>query len=325
MNRSRAVRAVLSSLVLSALLAGCAGSSRVQSAQKPPPPAAAPPIREQSVSIREPASPYREVAHGDTLYSIAWETGRDYRELAAWNQIAPPYVIRPGQRLRVAPPPVTEQPAARKPLTPAAPKSAKGSAPAAKPKTARTDRPAKVGTKAVAPAAKKDASRADKGAKPAAAPAVAAGGVPTPTTGNKTRETNAARARAKTTAGGVRTAGWSWPAAGEVLNRYSESESKGLDIAGPRGGPVLAAAAGRVVYQGSGLRGYGQLIIIKHSDEFLSAYAHNDRIHVKEGDAVTRGQKIADMGSTGTDRIKLHFEIRRQGVPVDPMKYLPKR
>ena len=110
-----------------------------------------------------------------------------------------------------------------------------------------------------------------------------------------------------------------------MLNRYSESDSKGLDIAGARGTTVHAAAGGRVVYQGSGLRGYGQLIIIKHSDEFLSAYAHNDRVYVKEGDAVKRGQKIADMGSTGADRIKLHFEIRRQGVPVDPMRYLPKR
>jgi len=109
------------------------------------------------------------------------------------------------------------------------------------------------------------------------------------------------------------------------VNRYSESDLKGLDITGSRGEPVRAAADGRVVYQGSGLRGYGQLIIIKHNDEFLSAYAHNDRIHVKEGEAVKRGQKIADMGSTGTDRVKLHFEIRRHGAPVDPMKYLPRR
>ena len=118
---------------------------------------------------------------------------------------------------------------------------------------------------------------------------------------------------------------WAWPADGRVLSRYSEGDAKGLDISGIRGEPVRAAASGRVVYQGSGLRGYGQLIIIKHNDEFLSAYAHNDRIYVKEGDAVKRGQKIADMGSSGSDRVKLHFEIRRQGVPIDPLKYLPKR
>jgi lipoprotein NlpD len=118
---------------------------------------------------------------------------------------------------------------------------------------------------------------------------------------------------------------WIWPADGSVQNRYSESDTKGLDISGTRGAAVRAAASGRVVYQGSGLRGYGQLIIIKHNDEFLSAYAHNDRIYVKEGDVVKRGQKIADMGSTGTDRVKLHFEIRRQGVPIDPLRYLPKR
>lgn len=118
---------------------------------------------------------------------------------------------------------------------------------------------------------------------------------------------------------------WAWPAVGRVLSRYSEGDSKGLDIIGTRGQPVHAAASGRVVYQGSGLRGYGQLIIIKHNDEFLSAYAHNDRIYVKEGDVVKRGQKIADMGSSGSDRVKLHFEIRRQGIPIDPLKYLPKR
>ncbi len=136
-----------------------------------------------------------------------------------------------------------------------------------------------------------------------------------------------ARALCQLTASSKTPAGsWAWPADGQLLKRYSDSGSgKGLDIGGKRGQPIRATAGGRIVYQGSGLRGYGQLIIIKHSDEFLSAYAHNDKIYVKEGDVVKRGQKIADMGKTGTDRVKLHFEIRRQGVPTDPLKYLPKR
>jgi lipoprotein NlpD len=119
---------------------------------------------------------------------------------------------------------------------------------------------------------------------------------------------------------------WTWPASGTLLRGFDEnSASKGLDIGGSRGRPVQAAAAGRVVYRGSGLRGYGQLIIIKHNEEFLSAYAHNDRIYIKEGDTVKRGQNIAAMGDTGSDEVMLHFEIRRNGKPVDPLKYLPKR
>lgn len=101
--------------------------------------------------------------------------------------------------------------------------------------------------------------------------------------------------------------------------------NKGIDLSGKLGEPVLAAASGRVVYAGSGLSGYGKLLIIKHNETFLSAYAHNDEISVKEGDLVKGGQRIADMGSSGTDRVKLHFEIRSEGSPVDPLKYLPKR
>jgi lipoprotein NlpD len=260
-------------------------------------------VSEQSLPLRQPESPIRTVVHGDTLYSIAWETGRDYRELAKWNRIQPPYTINPGQELRVIPP------VAEKVTTVPAP---------AKPSAKKTD------TKP---------SNSSKPGKLAAGPAPVSPG-PKPAVVNSDRSKTKSDARTKTKAEPVKpqdsgktgSGSWAWPADGQILKRYSESDSgKGLDIGGTRGQSVRATAGGRVVYQGSGLRGYGQLIIIKHSDEFLSAYAHNDRIYVKEGDVVKRGQKIADMGSTGTDRVKLHFEIRRQGVPTDPLKYLPKR
>ena len=265
-----------------------------------------PSVSEQSLPLRQPESPNRTVVHGDTLYSIAWETGRDYRELAKWNRIPPPYTIKPGQELRVMPP-VAEKAAA-------APLPAK---PTAKSKvTNKTDSKlsnasSKTGKVAAAPVSRPVAMNAEKGK---------------PKSGSRAKTRTEPVKSQDSGKAGIVAGSWAWPTDGQLLKRYSDSDSgKGLDISGTRGQLVRAAAGGRVVYQGSGLRGYGQLIIIKHSDEFLSAYAHNDRIYVKEGDVVKRGQKIADMGSTGTDRVKLHFEIRRQGVPTDPLKYLPKR
>ena len=118
---------------------------------------------------------------------------------------------------------------------------------------------------------------------------------------------------------------WIWPASGKTVGAFSEGGSKGLDIAGKAGDPVIAAADGKVVYSGTGLRGYGKLVILKHNNSYLSAYAHNQAIAVKEGHAVTKGQKIAEMGNSDADQVKLHFEVRRQGKPVDPLKYLPRR
>ncbi len=115
----------------------------------------------------------------------------------------------------------------------------------------------------------------------------------------------------------------SWPAKGNVIGRFDDSKNKGLNIGGNAGDPVYAAGAGKVVYSGAGLRGYGNLVIIKHDATFLTAYAHNRTLLVKEGDSVTRGQKIAEMGNSDADRVMLHFEVRRDGKPVDPMKYLP--
>ena len=115
-----------------------------------------------------------------------------------------------------------------------------------------------------------------------------------------------------------------WPASGTVIGTFNETTNKGVDIAGKAGDPVVAAAAGKVIYVGE-VRGYGQLIIIQHSKDYLTAYGHNQKLLVKDDQNVKKGQNIAEMGSTDTDRVKLHFELRRQGKPIDPLRYLPKR
>jgi len=242
------------------------------------------PVSDHSVSLRRPSSEYREVVAGDTLYSIAWESGRDYRDLAAWNNISPPYVIVPGQRIDLYPPGGR---AAEHQLLPAAPSSP---APAPPPRAVVAEKPPNHNKTPV-----------EKSVAPPAASRPAS-------------------------TGGAKQLSWTWPTQGKLLEGFSATgPNKGIDISGRRGQPVVAAASGQVVYQGGGLRGYGQLIIIKHNADFLSAYAHCDKIYVKEGNVIKRGQKIADMGSSGTDQVKLHFEIRYHGAPVDPRDYLPRK
>jgi lipoprotein NlpD len=169
--------------------------------------------------------------------------------------------------------------------------------------------PSKVESKpltgASAPVAATPAASAPVAAAPAPAPAPA----PQPASGSQSDEP----------------VNWAWPASGQVVQGFDEAKNKGIDIAGKLGDPVLAAGDGRVVYAGSGLRGYGNLVIIKHNNVYLSAYAHNNALLVKEGDTVKRGQRIAEMGQSDAERVKLHFEIRRQGKPVDPSKWLPSR
>lgn len=243
------------------------------------------PVSDHSTSLRRPASEYREVVAGDTLYSIAWESGRDYRDLAAWNNISPPYVIVPGQRIDLYPPGGR---AAEHQLLPASPSASPSfSSP---PRAVATEKPPSRGKVTV-----------EKSVAPPAASRPAS-------------------------VGGAKQLSWTWPSQGKILEGFSATgPNKGIDISGRRGQPVVAAAGGQVVYQGGGLRGYGQLIIIKHNADFLSAYAHCDKIYVKEGNVIKRGQKIADMGSSGTDQVKLHFEIRYHGAPVDPRDYLPRK
>jgi len=246
-----------------------------------------------------PHTRYYVVRPGDTLYSIAWEAGRDYHQVAAWNDLAPPYLIRPGQRLQLFPP-----------QTPAA-----GPISGEEYVVAKGDTLSSIAARAgvhYRELARWNDLRSPYVIHPGQRLRLSP---PAPA--------RAARAPAAEAGGPV---SWRWPAKGTLIARFApEDGSKGIAIAGDEGQPIYAAADGRVVYQGSGLRGYGQLIIIKHNADFLSAYAHCAETFVQEGNAIRAGQRIAAMGSTGTNRVKLYFEIRRRGTPVDPLIHLPKK
>ena len=237
------------------------------------------------------------VQKGDTLYSIAFNYGFDYHDLAEMNGIKDPSVISIGQEIRLFP----NRAGSAAPVAPAPVKPINNLV---------KDQPRVVeypySAVAMAQIDKVQEQSAPASTVVAKAPQAASAGndsddvvdVPVP--------------------------GWSLPATGKLIGQFSESDNrKGIDIAGKLGQPVMASAAGKVVYSGNGLRGYGKLIIIKHNNTYLSAYAHNEKILVKEGQNVSRGQKIALMGKTDASQVELHFEVRRFGKPVDPAKYLP--
>ncbi|NMG46889.1 peptidoglycan DD-metalloendopeptidase family protein [Azoarcus communis] len=293
--------------VLLVLTAGCAGKVTAPVRDAGSMPQAAPTAERKGVHV---------VQTGDTLNALARQYGVSVADLVAWNGLSNPNQIHVGQSLRVAPEgggevaqaiPIVSEPAVTVPIPPMS-----------------TEVPT----------------------------ATATAGVPIKQTplGGKQPYSDEAWARLQKPAEGVvetkpatpsvadapRLPGpdgeWLWPVKGKVLLGFDEPvggdaklRNKGIDIAGTPGTPVLASAGGKVVYAGSGLRGLGKLVIIKHDDNYLTAYAHNQQLLVKEADAVTKGQQIAELGSTDADRPKLHFEIRKQGQPVDPMKYLPAR
>ena len=287
---------------LLALLAGCA-EPRVVAVRRMSGP---PPVR----GIEPAHGRYRVVA-GDTLYSIAFRHGLDYRALAWINGIAPPFTIYPGEEIRLSgkpakpaagawtPAPRARPPAARPALSagPAGPVSAAAVAP----------------TPAVAASAPTGTTSASSAAMPVAASAPVAAVTPVQSPPAPSRLVD-----------GI---AWRWPTDGAILDRYQANDPgrQGIDLGGRSGQPVYAAADGVVVYSGNGLIGYGELIIIKHSDRYLSAYGHNRVRLVKEGERVRAGQEIAEMGSSGAPRVELHFEIRRDGKPVDPLDFLPPR
>jgi len=232
---------------------------------------------------------YYTVKPGDTLIRIGLESGQSWKDIARWNNLENANLIEVGQVLRVVPP------------------VAATTATAVASDTGVVTRP--VASVTVAPAS------AASTPKPAAsAPVAAPAPVPTPAT-----------PAPAVAASGADDIGFIWPSSGSLIAGFDEARNKGFDIGGKAGDPVLAAADGRVVYAGAGLRGYGNLVILKHNNTYLTAYAHNQTLLVKEDQNVRRGQKIAEMGSTDADRVKLHFEIRRQGKPVDPARYLPSR
>ena len=223
--------------------------------------------------------PYR-VVRGDTLYSIAFRLGIDFRELAKLNNIEPPYLIKVNQILHTR----TDKPKSSPKRNTKVQSATKTVTKPSKPKNKVTKTTAV--TKTSQPIDKANVAGAGKAQS---------------------------------------TARWHWPSSGSVVRSFSANLHKGIDIAGRRGEPVTAVAGGKVVYAGTGVTGYGALLIIKHNETYLSAYGHNERLLVKEGSDVKAGQRIATMGSSGTDSVKLHFEMRRRGQPIDPLTLLPKR
>jgi lipoprotein NlpD len=241
------------------------------------------------------------VQKGDTLYSIAFNYGFDYHELAELNGIKDPSVISIGQEIHLFP---------GRSMTAGHP----GGAAVGKPAEPIVKDQPKLVKYPYSEAAMAQIEKVKEPGKPDAASIATAADNAKPDD-----ETNDVPDESEEAA-----IEWGMPTKGKLIGQFSESANrKGIDIAGKLGQPILASAAGKVVYSGSGLRGYGKLIIIKHNKTYLSAYAHNDRIIVKEGQSVTRGQKIAEMGNTDSNRVELHFEVRRLGKPVDPAKYLP--
>ena len=235
------------------------------------------------------AAGFHTVRPGDTLLGIARQYGVTLPDLVAWNNVTDPNQIHVGQTIRVSPEGAAS-------VAIAAPGSAGAVATPVPP----------TGTESGGvPLVREPIG----GRAPIAEPAVPEQPAPV------------VSAPAPAAASGQ----WQWPTTGTLVAGFNEASNKGLDIGGSVGDPVYAAAAGKVVYAGSGLRGYGKLIVIKHNQEYNSVYAHNDKLLVKEDDQVVQGQKIAELGSSEADRPKLHFEIRKQGKAVDPMGYLPAR
>jgi lipoprotein NlpD len=282
-------------VLVAAMLSGCASKARTPApvedrssgaVTQPQPPAAAIEPAKGLPGVENANKPgYYTVRPGDTLIRIALESGQNWRDVARWNNIDNPNLIEVGQVLRVT-----------------SPSSGSGVEVAVARPVAPGSAVPPSGTPTVAASAPRTStSTAPVASLPPVTPA------PPPS--------------------GEEELPWAWPtAAGStVVAGFDEQRNKGLDIAGKPGDPVLASADGRVVYAGAGLRGYGNLIILKHNNTYLSAYAHNQSLLVKEDQPVRKGQKIAEMGSSDADRVKLHFEIRRQGKPVDPARYLPAR
>ena len=241
------------------------------------------------------------------MYGIAFHTGVDFRDLASWNRIAKPYTIWPGQLLRLSPP--GQGMASSRATMPAPPPRP------STPRAAVVPAPGNVAP-VFEPSTTSTASSQSSAEVPVA-------GAPVTQPAPPVMPAPAAPRGASRSAGGV---AWRWPAEGSLIKRFRSGDAiPGIELAGKSGDAVRAAADGVVVYSGNGLVGYGELVIVKHNDSFLSAYGHNRTRLVKEGQRVVAGQQIAEMGSTGASREELQFQIRRDGNPVDPLDYLPPR
>lgn len=294
-------RLTLLCLIL-AVLVGCSLQSHA-----PAPVETAGSKKKSALSRGSLTSDSYRVKKGDTLYSIAWAAGTDYLELAKINQLNKPYTIYPGQILSLSGrASVTKSTSATKGVN----NQSRGSVASGKLDKKQFDSPVIATAGAGASASKKTLDQQNKA------------------------DYSVTSSQQKSNQDATQTDGlpdqvarWMWPATGRLVGSFSAREqgSKGIKIAGRRGDPIRSAAEGRVVYAGNALRGYGNLVIIKHSEDFLSAYAHLDKILVTEKQQVSAGQTVATMGNTDSQHVVLHFEIRLHGVSVNPLKYLPKQ
>jgi len=303
-NRMKSSKIVALLLVVSSVLAGCGTTTkRAPVEDRNPPPNKAQPAPTAAAPAQaakpEDSSTQYVVKRGDTLYRIALDKGQSYSDIVTWNNLANPNDIKVGQILRVAPPDGAGGVEVR-PLG-----SGVASAPSGNNKNGpRADkRPYSDAT--LAEMQKNDQSDINPGKNIAKTIEKPVEKIPEPVI--------------------VDEIVWNWPAEGKVIANFDDNKNKGIDISGKMGQDIYSAAAGTVMYAGSGIRGYGNLVIIKHSNNLLSAYAHNKTILVKEKQIISKGQKIAEMGNSDSDVVSLHFEIRQQGKPVDPMKFLPGR
>jgi len=315
-------------------LAGCSSRPVKAPVVERAPPTAVAPAAAAAADTRPDAYIVRR---GDTLFSIALDQGLDYKELAAWNNLDNPNVLRPGQQLRIKPPAgVQEEPVTVSPVTSSdrvethslsaqAPARAE---PAPRPAGAEEAVKSEPVTRKLPYSPENVAllqrgeTRPAAGPVPAPSPAPALAPLPPPVPLPAPAPAPAPAGKTDADIDDADKVEWGWPVRGKILAGFTEPSNKGLDIAGKPGDPVIATAPGRVIYSGE-MRGYGKLAVIKHNKTYSSVYAHNKNILVKEGQSVVKGQKIAEIGNTDTDVPKLHFEIRKLGRPVDPAKYLP--
>ena len=329
---------ILATVLGCAFLAACASDYRAPVVERGVTRAPAP-LFQSPAPVTAPAIEPRvetyTVKRGDTLYSIALDKGVDYRELATWNNISDPAVLKPGTVLRLRPQ------AAQQQVQPVQAEARAQPGAGVQVQPVPVPGPVEARSLGADPRAAVDSQRPAPESRAAAAEAARPELLKTGPKAMKLpySEENVAlllrqapreakvEAPVSPPSAGTESDGvdWMWPAPGRVLAGFSKGTNKGVDILGKVGDPVFASASGRVVYSGTGLRGYGKLIIIKHNDTYLSAYAHNSNLLVKEGQSVARGQKIAEIGNSDSPQVKLHFEIRRLGEPVDPLKFLPER
>ena len=334
MNKGTFAKRLILPVLVGAFVAGCAtqSSAPVRDSRPVPPtrattkPLEAPPVL--AVPIARPGE--HIVQQGETLYGISRQYGVSVKELIAWNNLSRPQQLDVGQTLRVAPPvpgaiaaPLAPEPGMSLVEIKREPRGGKEAW--SEEAWARIQSPGYVPPGNVSP------GYTPPGQTPIATMSRPELSTTEPTVpGTTPGVTPGIAPPVSTTSGPTASESWMWPVRGAIIGRFDDpvgedgkSRNRGIDIDGAPGTPILAAASGKVAYTGSAVRGYGNMVIIKHSDEYLTAYAHNRVILVKEGDSVQKGQKIAELGDSDTNRPKLHFEVRKQGVPVDPLKYLP--